>query len=54
MDDPVNYDKLYGPHGGPWHLSTIPIKDSYIFKIAESVFSFYLKFYNFKQVEVFY
>ena len=47
-------EKLYGLHGGPRHLSTIPIKDSHLFKIAESVFNFYLKLHNFKQVEVFY
>ena len=35
-------------------MSTIPVKDSLLFKIAESVFSFYLKFHNFKQVEIFY
>ena len=34
--------------------STISVKDSHLFKIAESVFGFYLKLYNFKQVEVFY
>ena len=27
---------------GPRHLSTIPLKDSYLFKIFESVISFYL------------
>ena len=36
-------EKLYGPHGGPRHLSTIPLKDSHLFKIAESVISFCLK-----------
>ena len=49
-------EKLYSPHGGPRHLSTIPlkdyhlfkiakseIKDSHLFKIAESVISFCLK-----------
>ena len=47
-------EKLYNSHGGLRHLSTIPVKDSHLFKIAESVFSFYLKLHNFKQVEVFY
>jgi len=47
-------EKLYGLHDGPRHLSTIPIKDSHLLKIAKSVFSFYLKFHNFKQVRVFY
>ena len=44
----IRGEKLYSPHGGPRHLSTILVKDSHIFKIAESVFSFYLKLYNFK------
>jgi len=47
-------EKLHGPHGGPRHLSLILVKDSYLFKITESVFSVYLKLHNFKQVEVFY
>ena len=47
-------EKLYSAHGGSRHLSTIPLKDSHLFKIAELVFSFYLKLYNFKQVGVFY
>ena len=29
--------------GGPCHLSTIPLKDSYLFKIAKSVISFCFK-----------
>ena len=37
--------KLYNSHGRPRHLSTIPLKDSHLFKIAESVISFYLKFF---------
>ena len=41
-------EKLYSPHYGPYHLFTILIKDSYLFKITELVFNFYLKFYNFK------
>ena len=45
-------EKLYSAHGGSRHLSTIPLKDSHLFKIAELVFSFYLKLYNFKQVRV--
>ena len=33
--------------GEPRHLSTIPLKDSHLFKIVESVISFYFKkFYN--------
>ena len=47
-------EKLYRPHGRPRHLYTIPVKDSNLFKIAELVFSFYLKLHNFKEVEVFY
>ena len=47
-------EKLYRSHGRPCHLSTIPIKNFYISKVAESVFNFYLKLYNFKQVKVFY
>ena len=51
---PHFWEKLYCPHSGPRRLSTILVKDSHIFKITESVFSFYLKFHNFKQVGVFY
>ena len=29
--------------GGPRHLSTIPLKDSHLLKIVESVISFYFK-----------
>ena len=47
-------EKLYSPHGGSHHLSTILVKDSHIFKIDVLVFSFYLKLHNFKQVRVFY
>ena len=47
-------EKLYRLHGGSRHLSSILVKDSYIFKIVVSVFSFYLKLHNFKQVRVFY
>ena len=47
-------EKLYRLHGELHHLSTIPVKDSNLFKIVESVFSFYLKLHNFKQVEIFY
>ena len=32
--------------GGPRHLSTIPLKDSYLFKMAESVISFCLKIFS--------
>ena len=40
-------EKLYSLYDGPRHLSMIPIKDSHLFKIIESVFSFYLKLHNF-------
>ena len=40
--------KLYSPHGRPCHLSTVSVKDSHLFKIAESAFSFYLELHNFK------
>ena len=50
----VFHEILYGIHGGPRHLSTILVKNSHLFKIAKSVFSFYLKLHNFKQVKVFY
>ena len=33
----------YSPHGEPRYLSTIPLKDSHLFKIAKSVISFCLK-----------
>lgn len=36
-------EKLYSPHGGPRHLFTISLKDSHLFKIAESVINFCLK-----------
>ena len=36
-------EKLYSPHSGLRHLSTIPLKDSHLFKIAEPVIKFYLK-----------
>ena len=49
----MGLEKLYSPYGGPRHLSTIPVKGSHLFKIAESVFSFYLKLHNLKQVRVF-
>ena len=39
------YDKLYSFHGGPHYLSTISLKDSHSFKIAESVISFCLNFF---------
>ena len=29
-------EKLYSPHGGPRHLSTIPVKNSHLFKIAKT------------------
>ena len=42
------YEKLYGPHSGPCHLSAIPVKDAHLFKINESIFNFYLKLHTFK------
>ena len=42
--------------GGPRHLSTIPLKTFYLFKIAESVINLCLKKFltnNFKQLKVF-
>ena len=50
----LTLEKLYSLHGGLLHLSTIPVKDFHLFKIVESVFDFYLKLHNFKQVGVFY
>ena len=38
-------EKLYRIYSGPHHLSTIPVKDSHLFKIAESVFNFYSLYY---------
>ena len=52
------FEKLYSPHGGPRHLSTIPLKNFHLFKIADSVINFYFKkklwVSNFIQVGVFY
>ena len=45
---PHSKEKLFGPHGGQEMWSTIPVKDSHLFKIVELVFSFYLKLHNFK------
>ena len=50
----VTLEKLYGAHDQSRYLSTISVKNFYIFKIAKLVFSFYLKLYNFKQMRVFY
>ena len=36
-------EKSYHPHSGLCHLSTIPLKNLYLFKIAESVISFCIK-----------
>ena len=33
--------EIIQPSSGPHHLSTIPLKNSHLFKIAESVISFY-------------
>ena len=35
-------EKLYDPHNGQHHLSTIPIKDFNIFKITESFYNIYI------------
>ena len=32
---PVKFEKLYDPYSGQHHLSTILIKDFYIFKITD-------------------
>ena len=50
----LTLEKLYSLHGELLHLFTIPVKDFHLFKIVESVFDFYLKLHNFKQVGVFY
>ena len=47
-------EKLYYTFGEQVIWSIILVKDFYLFKITESVFSFYLKLYNFKQMRVFY
>ena len=47
-------EKLYGHHAGPRHLFNILVKNFHLFKIIESVFSFYLKLHNVKQMGVFY
>ena len=49
-----NNEKLYSSHGRQVMWSTILVKHFHLFKIFESVFSFYLKLHNFKQVGVFY
>ena len=46
-------EKLYCFHNRRY-LSTIPVKDFYLFKIAKLIFNFYLKLQNFKEVKVFY
>ena len=33
------YKKLYSPHSRSRHLSTIPLKDYHLFKIAESAYN---------------
>ena len=46
-------EKLYGSHGGPRHLlSTIPQKDSYLFKIPKSVISFCFNFFLTQQFKI--
>ena len=50
------YGEIIGSSGGPRHLSTIPLKNFHLFKIAESVINLCLKKFltnNFKQVKVF-
>ena len=47
-------EKLYSPYGRQVMRFTISVKESNLFKIAKSVFSFYLKLHNFNQVRVFY
>ena len=42
-----SHEKLYRLHSGSRHLSTNLVKDFHLFKIAESVFNFYLKLHNF-------
>ena len=34
----AHVEKLYNSHSTPRHLSTIPLKDSLLFKIAESAY----------------
>ena len=43
--NPQFYEKLCYLHGGPHHLSTIPLKESHLFKTAESIISFSLKIF---------
>ena len=38
---PYNYEKLYGLHGGQVTWSTILLKNSHLFKIAELDFFFF-------------
>ena len=53
LDLSQHLEKLYCSHNRRY-LSTISVKDSYLFKIAKLVFNFYLKLQNFKEVRVFY
>ena len=41
-----NEEKLYSSYSKPHHLSTIPLKDSNLFKIVESIISFYFSIKN--------
>ena len=50
----LTLEKLYHLYSRLLHLFTIPVEDFHLFKIVESVFDFYLKLHNFKQVGVFY
>ena len=47
MEGVIRGEKLYSPRGESRHLSTISLKDSYLFKIAKSVINFcFKKIYN--------
>ena len=46
----VHLGKIIQFHGGPCHLSAIPLKDSHLFKITELVISFYLNFFFYSAI----
>ena len=51
-----NYREIIEFSCGPRHLSTISLKNFHLFKIAELVINFCLKFFltnNFKQMKIF-
>ena len=53
---PQEFREIIESSGESRHLSTIPLKNFHLFKIAESIINFYLKNFltnNFKHVEVF-